>query len=119
MNIQELGRAGEAIALACYRADGYDCLARRYRKGRGELDLVLRRGALLVFVEVKTRRGEACGRAAEAVSARKLLRMRRAAREYLYERPPTPGTTFRFDVAAIDFRRDMGGCSVELLHGVV
>src|SRR5687768_7088406 len=54
-----LGRAGEAAVAAHYERAGFIVLARNLRTTRGELDLVLRRGALLVAVEVKTRRAHA------------------------------------------------------------
>ena len=52
----ELGQAGEAAAADHFLAQGFEVVARGYRHGRAEVDLVLRRGTeLLVFAEVKTR----------------------------------------------------------------
>jgi len=116
---QGLGRAGEAIARACYEAAGYEILAERYRRGRGELDLVVARGDLVAFVEVKTRRGDRCGDAASGVTPLKLRRMRGTARRFLDENPRRRARIFRFDVAAVDFSPDLGDCRVTILRGVL
>ncbi|MBU0743455.1 YraN family protein, partial [bacterium] len=71
---QILGRLGESLARLYYEYEGYGVLATRFRVREGELDLVVRRGPDLAFVEVKTRRGEACGVPAAAVTPRKLRR---------------------------------------------
>ena len=55
------GLSGEAQAEAFLRAQGMVCLARRYRGQDGEIDLVMREGETLVFVEVKNRPAGAPG----------------------------------------------------------
>ena len=55
------GQAGEDRAAAWYRAHGYAVLDRNWRCREGELDLVVRRGRTLVFVEVKARRTDRFG----------------------------------------------------------
>ena len=72
------GQAGEDRAAAWYRARGYAVLARNWRCREGELDLVVRRGRTLVFVEVKTRRTDRFGIPAEAVTPTKQRRLRDA-----------------------------------------
>src|SRR5262245_21178441 len=67
----ETGRRGEAAAERHYVARGYRVVARNWRCGIGELDLVVMRGATLVFCEVKTRRVARFGGGLEAVDARK------------------------------------------------
>ena len=52
---QKLGAAGEEAAMRFYLREGCDVLGRDLRFPKGELDLVLRDGAMLVFAEVKTR----------------------------------------------------------------
>ena len=70
-----LGKTGEDLACAELEKRGYAILARRYRRRGGEIDIVARDGATLVFVEVKARDGRAFGEAAEAVTAFKRRRI--------------------------------------------
>ncbi len=83
-----LGHLGEEAAARYLAARGYRIVARNVRADRVELDLIARRGPLLVFVEVKTRRSASHGLAAEAVDARKQQRLRRGARAWLASQPP-------------------------------
>lgn len=78
----ELGRRGERAAAALLRARGYDLVGAGFLARRGELDLVCRRGAELVVVEVKTRSSGAFGTPREAVGARKRRALFAAAAEY-------------------------------------
>lgn len=83
---QQLGAAGELRARRFLEARGYRFVAANYRTRFGELDLVMRDGATLVFVEVKTRRGNRQGTPEEAVTARKLAHTIRAAEAYCQRR---------------------------------
>jgi putative endonuclease len=95
-----LGRRGEDLAAGFLAARGYQIVARNVRADRVELDLVVRRGDAIVFVEVKTRRSARHGTAAEAVDPRKQARLRRGARAWLAARPPEAkgARRHRFDV---------------------
>lgn len=95
-----LGAAGEAQAAAWYEARGYEVVARNWRCRDGELDLVVRRGRVLVFVEVKARTSARFGAPAEAVTADKQRRLRRLAMRYLADTGAAAGE-LRFDVVAI------------------
>ena len=75
----ELGRRGEQIAERFLRDAGLAILDRNWRCPIGELDLVARDGDETVFVEVKTRSGEAYGHPFEAITPTKLARLRRLA----------------------------------------
>ena len=92
-----LGAEGEARAAHLLEAGGYTILERNARADRVEIDLVARRGATLVFVEVKTRRGRAHGAPEEAVDARKRRRLVRGAAAWLRAHGPTTSRV-RFDV---------------------
>lgn len=70
------GRRAETIAAWWLRAKGYRVLARRVRGPVGEIDLIVRRGATIAAVEVKTRRDLAAG--LEAVTAHQRRRIERA-----------------------------------------
>jgi putative endonuclease len=75
---QDLGRAGEAAVTQRYCDDGYEVIATNWHDGRrGELDLVVRKGSLVVAVEVKTRRSSAFGDPLEQITTAKQQRLRR------------------------------------------
>jgi putative endonuclease len=95
-----LGRLGEEAALARYRAAGYSLLAQNWRCPAGELDLVLRRGDVVVFCEVKTRAGGAFGGGHEAVTWRKQRKLRQLAELFLAGLLTFPAAV-RFDVASV------------------
>ena len=97
---RELGTRGEQAAAEWYRSAGYEVVAANWRCRDGEIDLVVRRGRLLVICEVKTRTTTAFGTPAEAVTRAKQQRLRHLARRYLTE----SGVRYRgvrFDVVAI------------------
>lgn len=94
------GIAGEDVAAAWYSSQGYQLVARNWRCRDGELDLILRLGSTFVFCEVKTRRTDAFGTPAEAVTREKRQRIRHLAARWIQESQVRPGT-IRFDVAAI------------------
>lgn len=91
------GRAAEDAVARHYAGLGYAVAARRWRGRGGEIDLILRRGGALVFVEVKASRDAA--RAAERLGARQIGRICAAAAEYLAGEPAGLDTDCRFDVA--------------------
>src|SRR5262245_54179927 len=82
----ELGRRGESVAEAFLRARDYTIVARNYRCRAGEIDLVALDGPLLVFVEVRSRRGTMAGTPLESVDLRKQGQVVRAARYFLASR---------------------------------
>lgn len=94
------GESGEDAALAFLQSLGYTLVERNYRTRYGEVDLVLRDGATLVFCEVKLRRSSSFGAPVEAVTLRKQRKLRLAAEEYLAEREPEYDEV-RFDVVGI------------------
>lgn len=85
MTTKQVGDRGEKIAEAYLLARGYELLKRNYRAGRCELDLVMRQGETVVFVEVKARSGTAFGTPAEFVTKRKRRNLLFAAQAYLQE----------------------------------
>ena len=111
-----VGEYGERMAERYLRDLGLQILARNWRCPHGEIDLVARDGAVLVVCEVKTRRGSAYGCPTEAVTARKLARLRRLAGAWLGEH----GGGFsgvRVDVIGV-LRPRTGPCHVQHLVGV-
>lgn len=79
-----LGAYGEAVAARhLVEQRGMEVLDRNWRCPAGEIDLVLRDGAVLVVCEVKTRSSLSCGTPHEAITAAKLARLRRLAVAWL------------------------------------
>lgn len=99
-----LARLGETLALFWLRLKGYRLEARNWRCPLGEIDLVVRRGTLLVFVEVKTRSRRTAGAPELAVTQAKRATLVRLARAYLASRRGD-FRGFRFDVVAVEWSR--------------
>jgi putative endonuclease len=97
---QALALAGERAAEAVLRRAGMTVLERRFRVRIGEIDLIAETGPLLVFVEVKTRRGTGYGLPAQAVTTAKQRRIARVASVYL-QRHRCGGRPCRFDVIEV------------------
>jgi putative endonuclease len=102
---RRLGDAGEAHARRHLEAKGYRFVTGGWRCARGELDLVMFDGVELVFVEVKTRHGEAMGRAEEAVGATKAKRLFATAELFLQEHAELGEPIWRVDLVAITLDR--------------
>jgi putative endonuclease len=102
---RQLGEAGEDLAAAALKKQGYKILERNYTCTLGEIDLIARQGKTLVFIEVKTRRSERFGAPQEAVSPAKQARLRRLAAYYLKQKR-LGEVAVRFDVVAITFASD-------------
>jgi putative endonuclease len=98
---QGLGAAGEQLARRHREQQGYAFIAANWHYTGGELDLVMRDGDVLVFVEVKTRRGERLGAAEESVSPAQAARLLRAAQMFLAEQPDLTDLFWRIDVFSI------------------
>jgi putative endonuclease len=95
------GRAGERRVARHYRLRGYRILARNVRAGGVELDLVVRRGRRLVFVEVKLKEGPGYGDPLDAVDEWKRTRLRRGARAWLLANPSLAHSRVAFEFAAV------------------
>lgn len=105
------GLAGETGVELAYLSHGATLLERRWRGAGGEIDLVLRDGDGLVFVEVK--KSKCFARAAESLSARQLGRISASAEDYLGTQPKGALTPMRIDVALTDERGQ-----IEILRNV-
>ena len=96
------GDAAEAAALAMLQARGLQLLARNAASRGGELDLVMRDGATVVFVEVRYRATRRFGGGAASVDAGKRRRLVHAARAFLAGHPQMADAPCRFDVVDAD-----------------
>ena len=97
---KRLGAWGERIAATHLEAAGYHIVARNWRCRQGEIDLVVRAGKMLVFVEVKTRRGRRMGAPEEALTPRKTRKLIQLAQLYLAEYDLD--VAWRIDLVAVE-----------------
>ena len=93
------GRRAERLAVWWLRLKGYRILAQDFRVPLGEIDLLVRRGALVAAVEVKARKDRA--QALEAIGPRQRRRIARALAVFLQRRPDLAGCDVRFDALLI------------------
>ena len=80
-----LGQAGESLAARELERRGYRIVARNWRCPIGEIDIVAEHGEALVFVEVRTRRGDRWGTPQESITPAKRARLIEAAQTYLQQ----------------------------------
>jgi putative endonuclease len=97
---QRLGLWGEQTAIAFLVSCGWSVEAHRFRLGRHDVDLIIRKGRTVAFVEVKTRHSTVCGTALEAVSRRKQRDIARVASVWML-RHGRPDDEYRFDLVAV------------------
>ena len=97
----ETGRQGEERAAAYLTGRGFEVVARNYRRRRAEIDLIVRRAQLRVFVEVKTRRNASYGLPEAAVTRAKADRVMWAAEQYIRENDWPH--EIRFDIVSVLF----------------
>ena len=97
---QQQGRAGEQAALAYLRRQGLKLVEANFSCGGGEIDLIMRDGDTLVFVEVRERADADHGGAAASIGPMKVRRIVHAAETYLQRFDEVPAC--RIDVIAID-----------------
>lgn len=98
---KHLGQWGESVAAHHLEAQGYEIVRRNWRCARGEIDLVIRAGEVLVFVEVKTRRGRALGTPEEGVTPAKGRKLLEVAQFYLWQHE-LDDVEWRVDVVAVE-----------------
>lgn len=94
------GQAAEMQIASDYQRRGFTLAHRRWRGRSGEIDLIMRDGAALIFVEVKKARD--FDRAAESLCARQMQRIYTSAEEFIAQEPNGSLTDVRFDVALLD-----------------
>lgn len=100
MQSHDLGRRSEAIACAHLESNGWQILARNYRAGHKEIDIIARSADTIAFVEVKARAGNGGGHPLEAITWAKRREIAHAARVWLRENRGAR-LEYRFDAIAI------------------
>lgn len=96
----QTGQAGEDLALDYLIKRGLRLVERNFRCRQGEIDLIMRHGESLVFVEVRKRRSASFGGAAASITASKQAKLVNAAQTYLQSCQRIPPC--RFDAIAIE-----------------
>ncbi len=104
-----LGWDGEKAATQYLKQQGMKLLVPRYRCRHGEVDLVMRDGDTLVFVEVKTRKSEEFGDPSEAVTFEKQKHVSKVALDYL-RRLRNPEIPVRFDIVEVVVEENGAKC---------
>ncbi|MVM29400.1 YraN family protein [Spirosoma sp. HMF4905] len=106
----ETGKQGEAEANRYLREQGYEVMFRNYRYQHAEIDLIAKKGKLLVFVEVKTRTNLSYGNPEEFVSYAKAKLVMKAAEQYIFANDWQHD--IRFDIIAVT----IAGSELQVKH---
>lgn len=99
--IYQRGRLAEQQALEFLQARGLELVQRNYRTARGEIDIIMREGETLVFVEVRHRTNEAFCPATETIDSAKQQRLRVTGEHYLQRHARTFTGDCRFDIITL------------------
>lgn len=106
----ETGKQGEAAAVRFLQENGYEIIATNYRYQHAEIDLIAKKGKLLVFVEVKTRSNLRYGQPEEFVSYTKAKLVMKAAEHYVFAHDWLHD--IRFDIVAVT----LAGANLRINH---
>lgn len=104
MSKRSIGNEGETAAANHLGSKGYLIRSRNFTCRGGEIDIVAEKDGCIVFVEVKTRKNDRYGAAAEYVDRKKAAHVRRAAAEY----PIHSGCDMRFDIVEVYYEERDG-----------
>lgn len=111
---QKRGKAGEDKTANFYRKRLFRIIGRNVRVGRAEIDIIARRGPLIVFAEVKSRQIGGMVRGSSALSPKQKKRLTRAAGAYLARMKNSAGIHCRFDLVEVGL--DTEGRAKSLNH---
>lgn len=93
----EKGRSYEKLAALFFKQNGYEIIEQNWRAGHKEIDLIVKKEDLLVFVEVKASSSKKFGHPSERVDAKKIANLTKAAQQYI----------IAHDIKDVDFRFDV------------
>ena len=96
---QQLGKEGEKIATAHLIKEKYKILARNYRSGRAEIDIVAMKDDLIIIVEVKTRETDKYGNPEESVGTGKINMLAQGAEDFMLDKDLH--NNVRYDIISI------------------
>lgn len=115
---RETGRLGELAARRHLESTGYTVLGSNARCGRHEIDIVAEQDGVLIFVEVRARRGRQFGTPEESITRRKSQQMLRAAQCYLTANDCWH-RSWRIDVVAVELDRHDGIARLQVIRNAV
>lgn len=99
---RKLGHRKEIEAKHFLCRQGMKCITQNYHCKLGEIDLIMRQGNVIIFVEVKYRRNTVYGSSQEMVSSAKQRKLVKTAWHFLQAHPKLQHCDYRFDIIAID-----------------
>lgn len=108
---RKTGNEGEKIAAYFLQKSGYQILEQNYIFDKAEIDIICKKNNILVFVEVKTRKGKQFGMPEQSVTKNKQVLMARAADEFLYQ--SKHDGDIRYDIISIFLSKES---EPEILH---
>lgn len=111
----QIGKQGEAIAVAYLRRNGFLIADLNWRSGRYEIDIVAQKGGLIHFIEVKTRSASSLTTPEQALTKTKIEALHRAVKAYLAQR--RIADEFEIDLVAVDMFPD-GSSDVRFIRNV-
>ena len=115
---RELGKKGEQLARRHLEELGFSVLESNYRTPDGEIDLIVERGNLLVFVEVRTRHSGTFGTPEESLTVRKRSHMASSAMRYL-QRNRIADQEWRIDLVAVEIGPDETPVRIDVTENAV
>ncbi len=98
---RDKGKEWESHVIGYLNARGYELWERNFKGSKGEIDLIVNKGSLIAFVEVKSRSSEKYGHPYEAIGRNKRQALIATANEYLYKRDLLNDWDIRYDIASI------------------
>jgi putative endonuclease len=116
---KNLGDSGERVAALFLEQRGYKIIARNFRTRLGEIDLIAEDADGLVFIEVRTRRGDAAGTPEESLTPRKRVRLFAVAQEFLQAHPEYGDCAWRVDLVALELDRAGRLVRLDVIKGAV
>jgi putative endonuclease len=117
-NRKRLGAFGERVAKGYLQKHGYEIMESNFRCPAGEIDIVARDGDAIVFVEVRTRRGQQFGTPEESITPAKKAKLIELAESYIQAREDLP-LPWRIDVVAIEVNRGGEISRIELIEDAI
>ncbi len=114
----DTGRLGEKLAAELLKKRKYKIIETNYRCSHGEIDIIARHKKSLVFIEVRSKTSLEFGTPEESITAKKMERIRTAARHYLQSHEDLP-EQWRIDVVAIELTPEGKTRRIELIENAV